>query len=197
MFWVYVAIALVGLLVFLGSVLYLLGDRLPEEHAVAVSMSLGQPPQAVYDLVADVANHPAWAPGVTRVERLEDRGGREAWRQHMGRNSFVLITTRAEPPRVLVREIDDDHKMFSGRWEYLIEPAGSGALVTITEYGRVPGRIPRAMMHYLMGETVYIKKHLGGIAKKFGQTPRFEERRLPTSSAAAAPSGVGGAPTVR
>jgi uncharacterized protein YndB with AHSA1/START domain len=186
MFWVFVAIAVVGLLVFLGSVLYILGSRLPEEHVAAVSMSLDRPPREVYDAVADVAGHASWSPGVTRVERLEDREGREAWRQHMGRNSFVLITTRAEPPRVLVREIDDDHKMFSGRWEYLIEPVGAGSLVTITEYGRVPSPIPRAMMRYMIGETLYIKKHLRGLAKRFGQAARLEERRLDGVGAAAA-----------
>ena len=189
MFWVFIAIAVIGLLVFVGSLLYILGARLPEEHAAAVSMPLARPVPLVYEAVADVSAHPTWAPGVTRVERLEDRNGMEAWRQHMGRNSFVLITTRAEPPRVLVREIDDDHKMFSGRWEYLIEPAGaggSGSLITITEYGCVPAKIPRAMMHYLMGETLYIKKHLRGLAKKFGENPRLEERRLDGHGRAAA-----------
>lgn len=178
MFWVFIAIAVVGLLVFLGSLLYILGARLPEEHVAEVRLWLGQPPETVWAVLADFGGHAAWSPGVTKLERLEDAQGRESWRQHMGRNSFVLVRTRSEPPRVLEGTIEDDHKMFSGRWLYDIAPDGHGStVVTLTEHGRVPQKIPRAMMHYIMGETLYIKKHLRGLAQKFGETPRLEEGR--------------------
>ncbi len=172
MFWVGIGIAVVGALVALGSFMYLLGARLPEEHVAAVRLRLNQPPEAVWAVPADFGGHGAWAPGVTKVERLGDAEGRERWRQHMGRNSFVIERTRSEPPRLLEGTIDDDHKMFSGRWQYDIAPGEAGStVVTLTEHGRVPAKIPRAVMHYVMGKHVYIKKHLAGLAKKFGEEP--------------------------
>jgi uncharacterized protein YndB with AHSA1/START domain len=169
MLWVWIGVGVVAVLVVLVAVMCAIGSRLPEEHVAGVTLRLKQPPEAVWAVIADTAGYAAWAPGVTRVERLADRDGHEAWRQHMGRNSFVLETTRSDRGRLLVRTIADDHKMFSGRWEYAIAPEVGGCAVTLTEYGRIPSPLPRFMMRYLFSETMYVRKHLAGLAKKFGE----------------------------
>ncbi len=176
MIWIILSIAggFIALLVVLMLVMRVLGGRLPEEHVASVTLPLKQAPETVFDLIADCAGHVHWSPGVNKVVRVEDRNGHEAWRQTMGRNSFVLETTLADRPRKFVRTIDDEHKMFSGRWEYEIIPVAGGCRVKLTEYGRIPNRVARFMMQKLMDTSMYVKKHLRGLAAKFNEPANFE-----------------------
>jgi hypothetical protein len=176
MMWIilYVVGGVVALVVLGVLVMWVLGRRVPEEHVASVCLPLSQTPEAAWGVIADVGRHAEWAAGVTRVVRLEDRGGLEAWRQHMGRNSFVLVTTASEPARRLVRTIDDDHKMFSGRWEYELAAAPGGCRVRLTEYGRIPNPVARFMMKTFFDPAMYARKHLVSLAKKFGEAARVE-----------------------
>lgn len=169
MVWLYVILGVLAILIVAVAVMRALGARLPEEHVATVSVQLPQSPDAVWRVIADAAGHVEWAAGVTNVVRLEDRDGKPAWRQHMGRNSFVLVTTESQPPARLVRTIDDDHKMFSGSWTYELTAEGGGTLVRLTERGRVPSPFARYMMHKFMDPAMYARKHLVSLAKKFGE----------------------------
>jgi uncharacterized protein YndB with AHSA1/START domain len=171
--WVWIALGVVAVIVLLVVVLSLLGSRLPEEHVATLTLRLNQKPQDVWETISDIGGHKNWARGITRIERLPDHDNHEVWRQHMGRNSFVLETTECQAPVRLVRTIADDHQMFSGNWEYEVGPDGEGTRVKLTEHGRVKGNVPRAMMHYLFGETLYLRRHLVSLAGKFGEQARF------------------------
>jgi uncharacterized protein YndB with AHSA1/START domain len=118
MLWVLGGVVL--LLVLLFVALHLLGKRLPEHHVISSTLRLARTPEEVFAAIADTAGVPSWDKGVTRVERVADRDGHEAWRWHMGRNSLVLSTTRREPPTTLVRTIADEADFFSGDWMYVL-----------------------------------------------------------------------------
>ncbi len=169
---------LVGLLLLSGLALWILGRNLPEGHVQPATLRLSRPPAEVFAVIADVAAIPSWDTGVNRVERLPDRDGREAWRWTMGRNAMVLVTTVKEPPRRLVSTIGDEAKFFSGDWTYELAADGGGTLLTLTEHGRVHVAIPRAMMHYLpfiADPSLYLRRHLERLARKFGEEPRIEK----------------------
>jgi len=171
----WIGLGVVGFLVLVFVVLWVLGKSLPEEHEATVSMHLKAAPQEVFAVIADVDAQPSWAKGVTRVERLPDRGGHDTWRMFMGRNSFVLETTVKDPPVLLTRTVEDDHKMFSGAWTYELLPgSGGGTTVRLTERGRIPGAIPRAMMKYLFGHHGTMKGHMAALAGKFGEQAALE-----------------------
>jgi hypothetical protein len=115
---------------------------------------------------------------VDKLERLPDNAGHEVWRQFMGRNSFTLETTELSPPTRMVRTIADDRAMFSGNWTYDIQPDNAGGtIVTLTEHGHVPGRIPRFMMNRLVGYHFYLKKHLRQLAAHLGRADAPVETR--------------------
>lgn len=163
----YIIITLLGLLFVLFGVLGILGSRLPVTHVASQTAEIGAPAQTVFGWIERVEEMPAWVPEITKVERLPDADGRPAHRQQMGRNSFVTTTTRLEPPRRITREITDDHGPFGGTWDHAIEPAGEGACrLTLTETGSVKSPIPRAIMHYFIGEDFYLKKFLGHVQRK-------------------------------
>jgi uncharacterized protein YndB with AHSA1/START domain len=167
---VWILLSVIGILALVLVALAVLGSRLPEEHTAAASVRIGKPPEAVWAVLADAASYPAWAGGVTKVERLPDRDGHEVWRQSMGRNSFVLETTRGEPPRVLERTIADEHGPFSGKWTYELRPDGGGTVVRLSEHGRIRSAIPRAVMRHAVGYHLYLSKHLRSLAAHFGET---------------------------
>ncbi len=177
---VWTGVVLGGLLVLLGLlglVLWLLGRGLPEGHSIAATLRRGKPVEEVWGALADTAGVPSWDKGVDRVERLPDRDGHEVWRWTMGWNRMVLETTRAEAPRVLVRTIADEAKFFTGDWTYALRAEGTGCAVELTEHGRVHVAIPRALMRYLSAvadPSMYLKRHLGRLAARFGETPRLE-----------------------
>jgi Polyketide cyclase / dehydrase and lipid transport len=173
--WPWIVLAIVALLVLFVLVMSVLGRRLPEEHVASLTLTLNQKQQDVWDTIADVGGHKNWVRGITKIERLADRENHEVWRQRMGRNSFVLETTVCQPPVHLVREVVDDNHNFSGDWEYELSSNGEGTRVRLTEHGRVPNALFRAMMHYLFGETTTIRGHLCALAAKFGEQARFEE----------------------
>lgn len=173
--WLWIALAIVALLVLFILMMSVLGRRLPEEHVASLTLTLDQKPHDVWSAIADIAGHKNWVRGITRIERLPDRENHEVWRQRMGRNSFVLETTVCQPPVHLVREVVDDHHAFSGEWEYELSSNGEGTRVKLTEHGRVPNPIFRAMMHYMFGETTTIRGHLTALAAKFGEQARFEK----------------------
>lgn len=169
MYILYAALVLVGLLLVAAGVLGALGRRLPAEHTSSGSVDLGASQEAVYALINDIGGFPEWCKDFTRMERLPDENGKEVWRQFMGRNSFKSVNDVMEPPRRVVRVVEDDAKMFSGSWDHVIEPTGAASCrLTITERGRVSGDIPRALMHYAFGEDLTIKKFLRAVKAKVG-----------------------------
>ncbi len=177
MLFLWIAGGVVGALVLLGLVLWLLGRSLPEGHVMSATLRLARPPAEVFAAVADSAAIPSWDKGVQRVERLADRGGKEAWRWTMGRNAMILVTTRSEPPSLLVRTIGDESEFFSGDWTYEFRADGTGTALVLTEHGRIHVAIPRAMMRYmpfLADPSMYLRRHLARLAEKFGEAPRIE-----------------------
>jgi hypothetical protein len=168
-----IAIALIVVLLLAILVMHAMGRALPVEHTAIVSIRLQQPPEAAWDVLAEIAAYPKWTTTTSVLQLPSDDPDHPLFRQSMGRNSFVLRRSRAERPRVLQFTIEDDAKMFSGDWTYTIEPAAAGAkgcTVTLTEHGRVPHAIPRFFMKYIFGTQVYIRKQLAALAKKFGET---------------------------
>jgi uncharacterized protein YndB with AHSA1/START domain len=179
MIFLWIALALLLLIVAFGAFLHFKGKSLPAEHTAFAVIHLNNSAEEVWTVLIDAARQPEWFKSVSRCERLPDRNGRAVWKQTMGRNAFELEETTVEPPRRLVREIKDIKGPFSGSWEFLLipvpprDPSRPAAVkVRITERGRVDMPIARAVMA-MMGEDMYIKKYLRALAAKFGQSATF------------------------
>ncbi len=89
------------------------------------TLEIDAPPEALYDVAADVASYPEWATGVKEVEVLErDESGR------VNRARFVLegfvkeieyiLEYTHDRPNVLswVAEASDDLKMLEGSYQF-------------------------------------------------------------------------------
>ncbi len=166
---IYLGITLLGLLILAVGVLGILGSLVPEEHTASMSVELGKPIDEVWATIDDVANFPAWLPDITKVELLPDRNGHRTFRQLQGRNSFVLEETVKTPPTLVTRTITDDNGPFSGSWEHRFEDLGNGRTrLTVTEKGRISSPIPRAILHYMIGDDFYLKRFSQSLRSRFG-----------------------------
>ncbi len=166
--WIYLIVTVVGLLITFVGAMGVLGSRLPVQHVAAASVVVKGTPDAVFDVVADVPGHAKWAEGIDAVNVLPDKDGKKAYEMVMGRNKFALLATVTEKPTQFTMTMDDGRKFFWGDWTYRLTPQGDGTKVVLTETGNVNSAIPRAMMHYLFGKHMYLKKNMNALAKKFG-----------------------------
>jgi len=166
---VYILIVLVGMILLLVGSIGIVGSLLPATHTASVSVELGKPRAEVWKLIDDVNDFPNWLPGISRVEVLPEREGRRVFRQTQGRNSFVLEETVKREPEIVTRTIADDSNMFTGSWEHVFEDLGGGRTrLTVKETGTVKSAIPRAIMHYFIGEEYYLKQFTKALEAKCG-----------------------------
>lgn len=147
------------------------GLFLPRGHAVARTMTLHQPPDAIWQVITDFDAVPSWRPNVTRIEQLPAHQGFPVWREHyQGGDTLTLATVESVAPARLVREIADPDLPFGGRWVYEIAPVDGGSRITITEHGDVPNPVFRVMSRLFMDQTATVDQYLLDLGKKFGES---------------------------
>ena len=164
-------------LVSLVGLVALVGWLLPVAHVASRTEEFSQPPKAVYDVVADVANYAQWFEGVSRIEMLEapfdsaqgTSPGRIRFREHMSTGPVVMEVDEAIPPSRFVTRIADPDQPFGGTWTFEIAPAGAGSRLTITERGEIYNPIFRFMARFIFGYTATMEVYLRSLKKKFGE----------------------------
>ena len=165
-------LGIVGLLVLAGIVVFVVGSLLPENHVASKTLTLRQPPEAVWQSITDFPNKPKWFSELKSVERLADRNGNEVWQEEMSGMKIPLETVEAVAPKRLVRRIVADDLGFGGDWEYIITPTiEGGSQLTITEYGKVPNPLFRFMSKYVFGHTATMEAYMKALAGKYGEAP--------------------------
>lgn len=167
--WLYAAIGLVGLVIFLFGLLGVLGSRLPKTHIASTTVEIAASREAVFAVCTDPTTHPKWAQGVEQVLALEARDGKPCFEWRMGRNRFITVTTSMQVPSICEWTIDDNAKFFSGSWKYELSSAPGGCKVTLTETGTIPAAIPRAIIHYVVGEDFNTKRNLTALKRYMEQ----------------------------
>jgi uncharacterized protein YndB with AHSA1/START domain len=166
---IYIVLTVVGLLFFVAGVLGMYGSMLPATHTASVSVVVNAPREKVWELINSAEKFPEWLKDITKVEMLPEQDGKRVFRQHMGRNSFVLVETVSEAPSRVRRTITDDNGPFSGSWDHVLEDAGNGQTkLTVHEEGTIKSAIPRAMMKLFFGYDYYLKRMAVEMKGKLG-----------------------------
>jgi len=165
----YIIISIVGLLILLAGVVGIYGSMLPATHTASVSVVVNAPRERVWEIVNAAEQFPEWLEDITKVEILPEQDGKRVFRQHMGRNSFVLRETISEAPSRVVRTIVDDNGPFTGTWDHVFEDVGNGQTkLTVTEEGTIKSAIPRAIMKLSCGYDYYLKRMAVAMKAKLG-----------------------------
>lgn len=149
---------------------FLAGYALPATTKVSRSITLQQPPAAVFAVLADVQHMAEWNRNTEKVEMLPPIGGKEATKQTFkGGMTMTIVTVNANPPHHLVRQMMDEGGPFAGSWTYDISPNDGGSSVVLTEVANFKNPLFRVMAR-VFGQTKYLDEHLEDLARKFGET---------------------------
>jgi hypothetical protein len=168
-----VAGSLIGLVVVVAAV----GLALPRAHRVTSRLRLTQPPDSVWATIRDIGQVASWWPEVKKVERLEDPGGQERWRESLsGDLALVLLIAEESPPTRLRTVIEDTGAPFGGEWIYQIFPDGGGSILQVTEEGWVSNPVFRVVSR-VMGHHRTMDAYLTALARRFGSSARPEHER--------------------
>jgi uncharacterized protein YndB with AHSA1/START domain len=158
-----------GALVAIIVLIVVVGALLPRDHVASVRARIAGTPDAVWQTITNVADHPAWRADVKRVEFLPPIDGKMTWREHSSNDAILMVADRAAPPTHLVTRIADDKLPFGGTWDYTIAPSGDGgSIVTITERGSVYNPVFRFVSRFILGHTATMESYLRSLARKFG-----------------------------
>jgi uncharacterized protein YndB with AHSA1/START domain len=145
------------------------GAMLPEEHAFLRAVQLAQPPEPVYQTIADLAGHAGWRPDVRGFQPLGVQNGKETWRYTDGQGVLMRVTIEeAHPPKRLLLHYVDEGGIADVRWDLTVGAIPGGCLVSVHERGRISGSFFRGM-NKLFGNTKYADSLLRNLARKFGQ----------------------------
>lgn len=160
---------IVGLIVLLGTVVALIGSRLPVQHTASRSIVVHQPPQQVYDVIRDFASAPKWRSDLKSVEVENRPDGKIHFREHGSQGTVNYELVEDMPAQQMVTRILDTDLGYSGKWTYTFAREGNGTRVTITEDGEVSNVFFRFMSKYVFGHTATIDSYLTSLAKRFGE----------------------------
>lgn len=137
------SVAVLGLAVVMGGGL-LLGSILPERVEVVETATLPASPELVWQLLADLDNHPSWRRGVTRVERLPDSRGRVVWREYHGDRLLSLRATAMVPAARFSAVGENVAAERNLEWSWEIRPRGGYSEVVLRLADNYTGRLDRA-----------------------------------------------------
>jgi hypothetical protein len=168
---------LVAVLVASVLLVVAIGASLPQKHVASRSVSLGQPSEAVWRLIAGPSD---WRPEVRSSQALPSREGHRVWQEtNQHGQTITFEEVESTPARRLVTRIADPKLPFGGTWTYEITPTAQGCSLTITENGEVYNPIFRFVSRFIIGHTATIDAYLKALTAKLASNTtsnRFEPR---------------------
>lgn len=160
-----------GVIVALLLLLTVYGMTLPADHLVNKTMTLAQPPEAIYAVIADWERYPEWRTQLASVTAAPDPQGHVRWREAWkGSEALELSIVRSEPPELLEIMVHDPSGMFEGTWLFVLTAKGNQCEIALTEHGRILQPLPRALMQFWPGgKDMYVNLYLDQLKAKFGE----------------------------
>ena len=121
------------------------GATLPSDHTASGEREIPAPPELVFARITDPARYPHWRTGLRRVRLLnEDR-----WIEESTEGTLPFRFGARSRPSAVETIVDSTSLPFSGRWNFELEPLGSGRTrVRITERGTVSNVPMRALARF-------------------------------------------------
>src|SRR5215471_14570819 len=119
--------SVVGFLIVLAVTAAIIGSRMAADHIASKSLTVRRAPADVYAVVRDFGQAAQWRSDLKRVETL----AADRFREH---GSFGAVTYQIieDVPNVrIVTKIVDVDLGYSGSWEYALQGADGGTVVTI------------------------------------------------------------------
>lgn len=144
------------------------GLATPRHHAVARATTLPVGPEAVWNVIRDVARYAEWRHDLERADLVDTDQPQTRWRETTTRGSITFGVSTDDAPHRLVARILDEDLAFTGEWTWQLHRDGDGTRVTITERGSVGNPIFRFIGAHFIGHTKTIDRYLQALAARLG-----------------------------
>jgi hypothetical protein len=173
MIWLLYILSALAVLVVIMAVV---GMRMPAEHLAARRAKLAKPADRVWTALTDLDNQPQWRKGLRKVERLDARDGKPAFRELTSQGVITYVIDDERPPAgtasgLRVTRIADDRLPFGGRWIYELAPDGT---LTITEDGFVKNPVFRFLSKTVFSQSATLEQFLRELAFHIGSDAQPE-----------------------
>lgn len=146
------------------------GLATPRHHAVARTMTVPAPPEAVWAIIRDVARYGEWRHDLESADVVDadQPAPQPRWREVTTGGSITFGMTVDEPPARMVARILDEDLQFTGEWSWRLVPDINGTRVTITERGSVGNPVVRFVGAHFVGHTKSIDRYLRALGERHG-----------------------------
>lgn len=114
------------------------GFLLPAQREGRAETVIAATPARILSVIADVEAQPEWRSGVTSVARSAD-----GWVETTSRDETITFTPE-EMTEARIR-LHFAGQAYSGTWNAVLVPEGTGTRITVTEAVVVPGPIARIL----------------------------------------------------
>lgn len=158
-----------ALLVSVVAAILVGGLATPRAHVSSRTILLRAAPEAVWQLIRNVADYPDWRDDIRSVSVAADADGPLQWTEVGRQKSLSYLATVDEAPHRFSSQITDDDLGYSGDWQYVITPTDGGTRVTITETGEEGNPIVRFFSAHFVGYTRGIDAYLTELALQLGE----------------------------
>jgi uncharacterized protein YndB with AHSA1/START domain len=152
--------------VVLAGAVYLIGNRLPEEHTAQRDHIFAATPDRIYKEISTPNLYPKWRTGVQQVTMLSDSAGMPRFRESAMSGDVTYVVEHVVPNRQYVLTIADANLPYSGSWTFDLTPVAGGTQVSITEEGAVHNPMFRFMSRYVFGHLRTIDGYLGDLDRR-------------------------------
>jgi uncharacterized protein YndB with AHSA1/START domain len=167
----YLLLAVISLGVLVAGAALGSGYLLPSEYAFKRTVLISQPPEVVWQAIADFARQPEWRENVVAMEQLPDHDEREAWRAtDRAGQATTMVIVEAAPREKLVSLFLDAHGAPEITWQMDLTKVGRATQVDLHQSSGIPQPWLRAVKRFFPG-TSYADMYLRSLAKKFGDPP--------------------------
>lgn len=164
----FTGIVALGTSLFLVSI-YVYGETLPPEHHVTVRATMSAPADDVWALLTDMEQRPRWRPHVDRIVKLPDEQGVPSWRElDPGGDRFDFLVVEDQRPRLVLAVARPEDLGMTATWEFTVEPAGSGSVLTVTEHGGLDNPFFRGWWWFRTGPYAGIEPDLRSLGAVLG-----------------------------
>lgn len=161
---------ILGLFIFgIGTVLTI-GASLPETHEITRSVTVAQPPEAVWKVLEDGLGQAAWRSELVQVRPLPLRSGHEAWKEEWrdGEKETVEVA-ESDPPLRQVRTLARESGSFEAKWVLDVAPEKGRTRITLREEGSYTNPFARFRTYVFEGNGVRAESFLRQLAAKLGE----------------------------
>ena len=144
-------------LVVLGVVVLVTGWLLPAAREGRAETVVAAPPARVVAVIADVEAQAEWRDGIAGVERTA-----EGWVEVTARGERIaFVTDEMGEARVRLRFTSDAG--YTGSWEAVLSPEGTGTRVSVVERAVVPSPIGRILVRLFFDPEQFATTYLAAL----------------------------------